>query len=344
MNNNKSLYEILCVDKTASYTDIKKSKIKLLNKYHPDKAKTDEEIQHFTEITAEINEAYQILSDEKKRAIYDATGSKNNIDEIKKQNEMAMHGIPPEIAAMLGINRNNNMNFMFNPDIIINIEASLIDICKGIKLNKEINRSIIKNIDGKQNNEQEKEIIEIVFASGVKNGEKVIIKGKGNKLIRNNNVKQGNVIVILNEIPHNIYKRSPYKPFDLYMTQKISIYQALLGEFKLNLIDVYNNHFTIIFDKTIINNNMVMKIDKKGININNKIGDLYIIFEIDMPVSLSDDKRKLLKKMTNYVSETHGKKYDILTIDELQEYLNTNDLENDEYEQPNVTHKECVQQ
>lgn len=61
-------YQTLGVDKGASKDDIKKAFRKLAHQYHPDKQGGDE--ARFKE----INEAYTVLSDEKKRAEYDAYG------------------------------------------------------------------------------------------------------------------------------------------------------------------------------------------------------------------------------------------------------------------------------
>jgi len=65
----KDYYKLLDIEKGASQEEIKKAFRKLAHKYHPDKQTGDEE--KFTE----INEAYQVLSDEKKRATYDQFGS-----------------------------------------------------------------------------------------------------------------------------------------------------------------------------------------------------------------------------------------------------------------------------
>jgi molecular chaperone DnaJ len=61
----KDYYEILGVSKNSSEEEIKKAFYKLAHKYHPDKAGGDE--KKFKE----INEAYQVLSDKKKRQQYD---------------------------------------------------------------------------------------------------------------------------------------------------------------------------------------------------------------------------------------------------------------------------------
>lgn len=65
----KDYYKILNVDKSASQDDIKKAFRKLAHKYHPDKQDGDEEK------FKEANEAYQVLSDPKKRQQYDQFGS-----------------------------------------------------------------------------------------------------------------------------------------------------------------------------------------------------------------------------------------------------------------------------
>lgn len=68
----KDYYNLLGVEKSASKDDIKKAFYKLAAKYHPDKKGGDE--AKFKE----INEAYQTLSDEKKRKEYDTYGQTFN--------------------------------------------------------------------------------------------------------------------------------------------------------------------------------------------------------------------------------------------------------------------------
>jgi molecular chaperone DnaJ len=60
-------YEVLGVAKTATQDEIKKAFHKLAHKYHPDKGGDEKKFK-------EINEAYQVLSDQQKRAQYDQFG------------------------------------------------------------------------------------------------------------------------------------------------------------------------------------------------------------------------------------------------------------------------------
>lgn len=66
---NKDYYEILGVQKGASKDEIKRAYRKLAHKFHPDKGGGDE--KKFKE----LNDAYQILSDDQRRAQYDQFGS-----------------------------------------------------------------------------------------------------------------------------------------------------------------------------------------------------------------------------------------------------------------------------
>ena len=64
----KDLYAILGIQKGASKDAIKKAYRKKVKKYHPDKGGDEN-------IFRDIQEAYEVLSDDEKRAVYDLTGN-----------------------------------------------------------------------------------------------------------------------------------------------------------------------------------------------------------------------------------------------------------------------------
>ena len=64
-------YEILEISKNSDNETIKKAFRKLALKYHPDRNQGDKEAE---EKFKKVNEAYQVLGDEEKRAIYDKYG------------------------------------------------------------------------------------------------------------------------------------------------------------------------------------------------------------------------------------------------------------------------------
>ena len=67
----KDYYEVLGLKKGASENDIKRAYKRLASKHHPDKNQGSKEAE---EKFKEINEAYEVLGDDQKRAAYDQYG------------------------------------------------------------------------------------------------------------------------------------------------------------------------------------------------------------------------------------------------------------------------------
>ena len=73
MANKRDYYEVLGVSKTATEDELKKAYRKLAKKYHPD-ANPDNKEEAEAKFK-EVNEAYEVLSDPKKRQMYDQFGT-----------------------------------------------------------------------------------------------------------------------------------------------------------------------------------------------------------------------------------------------------------------------------
>ena len=63
----KDFYKELGVDRSAGQTDVKKAYLTLAKKFHPDVNKDKGAAEKF----ADINNAYETLSDQGKRQVYD---------------------------------------------------------------------------------------------------------------------------------------------------------------------------------------------------------------------------------------------------------------------------------
>jgi len=78
--SKRDYYEILGVDREADMNTIKRAYRKLAMKYHPDRNPDDAEAaEHFREVT----EAYEVLSDQEKRARYDQFGHAGVDDQMQ---------------------------------------------------------------------------------------------------------------------------------------------------------------------------------------------------------------------------------------------------------------------
>ena len=83
----KDLYKVLGVKRDATANEIKHKYRQLSRLYHPDKNKSKEA----NEKMVEINEAYSILSDNKKRRLYDRGG----MEAVNRQGQMEESGGDP---------------------------------------------------------------------------------------------------------------------------------------------------------------------------------------------------------------------------------------------------------
>ncbi|ORX52732.1 DnaJ-domain-containing protein [Hesseltinella vesiculosa] len=89
--NTTGLYEILGVPKTASQDEIKKAYRRLALRYHPDK--NPESADKFKD----ISHAYEVLSDEQKRRVYDRYGELG----LQMMGTMASPLFDPEVESMI---------------------------------------------------------------------------------------------------------------------------------------------------------------------------------------------------------------------------------------------------
>ena len=144
----KSYYEILGVAKTATKNELTKAKRELSKKYHPDKLPPNQR-EYGTKMIQQINEAYDILSDDEKRPIYDRFG-KDGLDGHMPQGHPfsgfgGFGGFDP--FGQMPFNMGHNMHNMHNKHqkktntIEIIIDLTLEEVFNGKDINNIIKRS-----------------------------------------------------------------------------------------------------------------------------------------------------------------------------------------------------------
>jgi len=149
---SKNYYEILGIEKDASEEEIRRSYKKLAVKWHPDKNPSN--IKEAEKKFKEISEAYQILSDSKKRELYDNYGE----DGLKNEDEMNMRSSPDDIFKMFfggrspfsqNFDERNNKNIKKTDPKIINIPVTLKELYNGTKKKITIKiKNLCKKCDG----------------------------------------------------------------------------------------------------------------------------------------------------------------------------------------------------
>jgi len=135
VNAGKDYYEILGVDRSASQRQIRKAYKTLSRKYHPDKNPGDKEAE---EKFIELAKAYEVLSDEEQRRIYDQYG-----EEGLKHGDQQFND-PFDIFRQFGFGSSEpRRQERKGPEINIDLEVSLEDLYMGAYIDADVKKQII---------------------------------------------------------------------------------------------------------------------------------------------------------------------------------------------------------
>lgn len=317
----KSYYEVLQVPKGAPDEQIKRAYRKLALKYHPDKNQGNEEAN---KKFAEINNAYEVLTDPDKRGIYDRYG-----EEGLKQHA-AGGGRGP------GMNMQDIFSSFFGgstgeeeeqtprgDDVIVELDSSLEDLYMGGSLKVWREKNVLKPAPGKRrcncrNEQRHRQIapgmyqqiteqvceecpnvkyeregyfITVDIEKGMKDGQEVTFYEDGEPIIDGEN---GDLKFRIRTATHERFRREGN---DLYTTVTISLLEALVGfEKTMKHLD---NHLVDIGMKGITKPKEMKRFKGEGMPLymNSKYGDLYVTFEVSFPRSLTEDQKTKVKEI-----------------------------------------------
>ncbi|WP_418185687.1 molecular chaperone DnaJ [Aliarcobacter vitoriensis] len=131
-------YELLEVNKTSDKSTIKKAYRKLAMQYHPDKNPDDKEAE---EKFKAINEAYQVLSDDDKRALYDRYGKSGLEGHSNRGGFSGFDDLGSMFEEMFGFGTNSRRKerktYNYNLDTTVDVTLEFNEAVFGCK--KEIN-------------------------------------------------------------------------------------------------------------------------------------------------------------------------------------------------------------
>ncbi|HHH20214.1 MAG TPA: J domain-containing protein [Campylobacterales bacterium] len=225
----KSLYETLGVSEGASADEIKKAYRKLARKYHPDVNKEEEAVEKFKE----INAAYEVLSDPKKKDEYDMYGDQifggQNFHDFARQQGSNVDlddllrsifggggsGFSGSSGGFGGGFGGGGFGGGFSSggsrpgtdlDQRTNITVPFYVAVKGGKHNISINN----------------ESFDIKIPAGIKSGETLRVRGKGNTV----GGQRGDLLIKVDVATSNEYER---KGNDLYKSFDVPLKAALFG-------------------------------------------------------------------------------------------------------------------
>ncbi|MGA1690023.1 MAG: DnaJ C-terminal domain-containing protein [Candidatus Nanopelagicaceae bacterium] len=263
----KDYYAILGVDKKADGATIKKKYRQLARELHPDKTKGDKKLE---DRFKEVSEAYDILSDDKKRAEYD------------QAREMFKSG-----AFRQGANQfSGDFSDLFNGggDIFSQIFGGRRGPRKGADIQASITISFRDSIFGKE--VDIKPNLTVRIPTGINDGGKVRVKGRGEP----GEAGPGDLYVIVNVVAHPVFSR---KGENIHLTVPVTFTEAALGadipvptlegdEVKLRIAPGTANGKTFRVKGRGV---------KKGVN----AGDLIVSIEVQVPQRVDGSAKKALE-------------------------------------------------
>jgi|TARA_B110001469_G_C9585247_1_gene290315 DnaJ homolog subfamily B member 4 len=197
----KNYYNILGINNNATQQEIKKQYRKQAVKWHPDKNKSPEAENKFKDIA----QAYDVLSDEKKKRIYDLYGSDaqpptQHTDNTFVYRSSNFSNNPHDIFSNVF---GNNFNHKKDDIIIKKLNCTLEQLYTGCIRKLKITRQTYD-----QNNSiiSSSKIITINVKPGWKHGTKITYKKEGDQI--HPKLSPKDICIMIVENPHNNFTRN----------------------------------------------------------------------------------------------------------------------------------------
>lgn len=239
------------VSKTASGQDIKKAYRKLAVVHHPDKGGDEQKFK-------EINAAYEILSDEEKRATYDKYGLEGLEGDSNGGNDPSdlfdiffgrstnsgRRGSGPRKGEDVNHPMKVSLSDLYNGKTVkLAVTRQVLDgqpkkcmRCDGVGVVIEMRQIALGMIQQIQRHcsdcqgegysckkKQARKVLEVHVAPGMRHGQKITFAGMGDE---KPNIEPGDINFVIQESDHELFKR---KGADLLMTKTLSLKEALTG-------------------------------------------------------------------------------------------------------------------
>ncbi|KAG5444265.1 DnaJ sub B member 13 [Clonorchis sinensis] len=304
-------YHILELTKSADHAEICKAYRRLALRFHPCRAKPGEDSKEKFEL---ISEAYDVLSDPKKRAIFDQFGEEG----LKKQAPVGQswsepyvyHGDPhrtfmeffgkdnpfSQFQEEMDFQTRNNFGGPTgrgqpkqDPPIEREMFLTLEEVYNGCVKKMKVSRRIM-NEDGHTSSIRDK-VLTLTVRPGWREGTRITFPKEGDQ---GPNTIPADLVFILRDRPHQYFRR---EGADLIFTTPVPLGQALLGCIvDVNTLDGRLLHVPITeiirpgYEKVVPGEGMPLA-DEPGKN-----GDLRIQFEIQFPRKLNADQKLLVEQ------------------------------------------------
>jgi molecular chaperone DnaJ len=291
----KDFYKILGISKSASGDEIKKKYRSLARELHPDKTKGDTAME---EKFKAVSEAYDILSDGKKRAEYDQARDMFERGGMRApqggQNfqggdfsDIFGGGNPQDIFANLfggGGRRGPRKGQDLQTEATITFKEAAFGTTLELRLSADGGPS---------------QTISARVPAGVNDGAKIRVKGKGSK----GDAGPGDLFILLHVKPHAVFSR---KGENIALTVPVTFTEAALGG-DIKVPTLTGDEVTLrIAPGT--SNGRVLRVKGRGITKGATVGDLLVTIEVQVPQRVEGEALDALKKYAEATADQEVRK------------------------------------
>lgn len=273
----KDYYAILGVEKSADGDQIKKRYRQLARELHPDKTKGDKKLE---DRFKEVSEAYDILSDEKKRAEYDQAR------ELFKSGgfRQGAHQFSGDFSDLFGSG---------SGDVFSQIFGGRRGPRKGADIQREITISFRDSIFGKEvdlklgGEGNAPQTLTARIPAGITNGGKVRLKGRGAP----GEAGPGDLYITVNVIPHPIFSRTGE---NLTVTVPVTFTEAALGA-DIPIPTLEGDEVKVRIAPGTANRK-TFRVKGRGVKKGANTGDLLVTVEVQVPQRVEGRAKKALEE------------------------------------------------
>ena len=303
MTTSRDYYEILGLKKGASDEEVKKAYRNLARKHHPDVDKSSGAEARFKE----INEAYQVLSDPKKKEMYNqfghaafasgaGRGREPSSDPFGFGGQSGQWG--PFTYSYSSGGDSNEADFSNPFDIFESVFGfrGFRESKKGRDLNYVLDVDFMEAVTGGERMvEIEGKKYHVKVPEGTSSGTKIKFAGQGEvgQTREGRDLPRGDLYITLRVGAHPHFQREGN---DSYSRQEIFYPQAVLGD-KIDVETVYGVVKLSIPGGT--QTSTVFRLKGKGIKSSRGTGDHYVQINLLVPKNVSRRERDLLEQLRN---------------------------------------------
>lgn len=323
----KDYYEVLQVPRGATDAQIKRSYRKLALQYHPDKVTgSDEEKANAAKLFAEINNAYEALSDEEKRRIYDQHGEEGLKQHSQQGGQRHGGGFGDLFGGFFGggFGQQEEERTPKGHDVYADLYVTLKDLYIGKELKVTRDKAVIKPAPGTRQCkckmklvtkqlgpgmfqqfqqqvcencpnvklDRESEVLTVHVEPGMNPGQMITFFEEGEPIVDG---EPGDLKFVIRSPFDGRWER---RSADLIINETISLVDALTGFSRE--IEHLDGHKVRIGWEKVTKPGDYQYIANEGMPVYNtadRYGNLFVYYFIDFPDVLTPEQKKLIRDL-----------------------------------------------